>query len=79
MTESTVPAKTDTTPKPGKPGWRTSEFWLTSAALMIGTLYASGAIAPEGTSGIAKIIAFAAAALTTAGYTISRGMAKAKS
>lgn len=67
----------DETPTtPAKPGYKTTEFWLTFAAMLIGTLYASGVISPEGASPTAKVIAFIAAVLASLGYTVARGAAK---
>ena len=66
-----------TTATPHKPGYRTSEFWLTTAALVIGTLIASGAIGE--TTGLGRAIAFIASVLAAAGYSVSRGKLKAGS
>jgi|TARA_R110000824_G_scaffold213999_6_gene400261 hypothetical protein len=60
-----------------KSGWKTTEFWLASVATIVGILYASGAISPDGVSGLEKGIAFVAAALASFGYSHSRGAAKA--
>ena len=60
--------------QPKKPGYKTTEFWLSLAALVLGALLASGAIGEE--SGTGKILAFAASALTALGYSVSRGMTK---
>lgn len=57
-----------------KPGFKTTEFWLSLAAMILTALYASGLIGDGGTA--AKIAAFAAMVLTSAGYTVSRGLAK---
>ncbi len=57
-----------------KPGYATTEFWLTLAAMLIGTLVTSGAFAD--TSTIGKIIAFAATALASIGYSMSRAITK---
>lgn len=59
-----------------KPGFATTEGWLAAAASLIFVLYALGIVAPDGTSSIAKAIALAAAALTSLGYSVSRGMTK---
>jgi len=60
--------------RPKKPGYRTSEFWLSLVALVLGALIASGAIGEE--SGTGQLIAFAASTLTALGYSLSRGMVK---
>lgn len=59
-----------------KPGYKTTEFWLTAAATLLSMLYAAGVIGDAGASG--KVAALVALALTNAGYTVSRGNAKAK-
>ena len=60
--------------KPTKPGFKTTEFWFSTAAAVIGILFASGAIA-EGSS-IDKIVGMAATVLAGMGYSISRGLSK---
>ncbi len=57
------------------PGWKTSEFWLTTAAQIIGALMASGVITDGGLPD--KIIGVAAMLLTTLGYQVARTRAKA--
>jgi len=69
---------TTTTPAT-KPGWQTTEFYFGGIAMLISLAYASGLIAPDGTSAYARAIAFAAAALVSMGYSISRGSVKAAS
>ena len=59
---------------PKKAGYKTTEFWLSLAALVLGALIASGAIGED--SGTGQIIAFAASALTALGYSLSRGIVK---
>jgi hypothetical protein len=57
-----------------KPGWKTTEFWLTLIATMSGVLLASG-LFPEG--GVAQeVLAVIVAGLANLGYAISRGLAK---
>jgi hypothetical protein len=60
-----------------KPGYKTTEFWLSTIAVLIGLAYGSGVIAETGTSGIEKSIAFVASALAALGYSNSRGAVKA--
>lgn len=57
-----------------KPGYRTTEFWLSMAAMVIGAIYASGALV-EG-SVVAQVISVAATILTALGYTVARTMVK---
>jgi len=60
--------------QPKKPGYKTTEFWLSLLAIVLGVLLASGYIGDE--TGTGKALAFAASALTALGYNISRGMVK---
>jgi hypothetical protein len=57
-------------------GYKTSEFWLTTAATLIGILIASGAFAD--TSAVGKGVALIASALAAAGYSYSRALVKGK-
>lgn len=59
---------------PSKPGYKTTEFWLTIAAFIVGTMIASDAIG--NTSALGRALAFLASALSAAGYSYSRGLAK---
>ena len=60
-----------------KPGYKTTEFWMSSVAMLIGLAYGSGIITEAGTSGIEKSVAFIASALAALGYSASRGNVKA--
>ena len=60
--------------KETKPGYKTTEFWLSAAATLISLAFASGVIS-EG-SQIEKVVGFIAAALASLGYSVSRGIAK---
>ena len=57
-----------------KSGFKTSEFWLTAAATLVGLLIASGAVTDA--SAIGKAIAFVASALAAAGYSYGRALVK---
>jgi len=57
-----------------KPGYKTTEFWLTALASILGLLFASGAIPTD--SGLDRILGGLATALATVGYSVSRGIAK---
>ena len=60
-----------------RPGYKTTEFWLSAIATICGVLYASGVISPEGTTGVEKAITFIASAMAALGYSASRGNVKA--
>ena len=59
-----------------KKGIKTTEFWFSAVAALVGLLYASGLIAPD--SGGDKMLGRVGAVLASMGYTISRGLAKKK-
>lgn len=57
-----------------KPGFKTTEFWLTAIAMIVGLVMASGAVPDD--SGLSRALGIAAAALAAMGYSVSRGQAK---
>jgi len=57
-----------------KAGYKTSEFWLTTAATLVGLLIASGLVAE--TSAVGKAVALVASALAAAGYSYGRSLLK---
>ena len=59
-----------------KPGYRTTEFWLTLLAELVGFLLASGAVAAEGEGIWPKIIGGGIALLAALGYTVNRNKLK---
>lgn len=59
-----------------KKGIKTTEFWFSTVAAVVGLLYASGLIAPD--SGGDKMLGLVATVLAAMGYTVSRGLAKKK-
>ena len=68
-----------TTPTP-KPGYKTTEFWLSLLATLLGFLLASGLLdAVSADSWIARIVGGLVAALAALGYTASRAKVKAAS
>lgn len=61
-----------------RPGWKTTEFYLSLAAVIIGAVMASGAL--EGLGGdhwVVKVIGIVASVLGALGYTVARGFVKA--
>lgn len=61
-------------PVPPKPGYKTTEFWLTAVATFVGLIMASDIIPSDGIW--PKITGLVVALLSSMGYTVSRGMAK---
>jgi hypothetical protein len=57
-----------------KPGYKTTEFWLSFAAMAVGAAIASGVF--EIDSGGDRILGLAATVLASLGYTVSRTMVK---
>lgn len=72
MNEETV-TKADKS-EVAKPGYRTSEFWLTATATVVGLALASGAV-PE-TGVWQKVVSLVVSVLATLGYTVSRAIVK---
>lgn len=58
-----------------KSGYKSTEFWLSVAAVLIGALLASGVLPAD--SFWLKAAGLAAGALASLGYTVSRGFVKA--
>jgi len=63
--------------KQQKPGYKTTEFWLTTVCSICGLLFASGLVSPEGTDAGSKAVALVASVLAAMGYTVSRAKVKA--
>ncbi len=59
-----------------KPGWKTSEFWLKLAALLLSVVFASGALTGHDTA--LQILGIASSMLGALGYTGARTFLKAK-
>jgi len=57
-----------------KPGYKTTEFWLTTVATIVGLVMASDIIPSDGIW--PKITGLVVALLSSLGYTVSRGVAK---
>jgi hypothetical protein len=58
---------------PIRPGWKTSEFWLSTAAMLAGSLMAAGTF--DGTP-FDRVLGAIMAVLATLGYSASRAKAK---
>jgi len=58
------------------PGYKTTEFWLSTLAILLGAVMSSGIFTDE-TSLAARIVGGVLAALATLGYTAARAKVKA--
>jgi hypothetical protein len=70
MSETNTPSSSPSV----TPGYKTTEFWLSATAMVVGAALASGLFPSE--SGIEKILGLAATILAQLGYTVSRTMVK---
>lgn len=59
-----------------KPGYKSTEFWVTVAVTLCSLLWGAGVVDPEGASSADKVFGFICSAAAALGYTISRGLAK---
>lgn len=66
---------TDTATASVKPGWKTTEYWLSKATIVLGALLSAGVFGDGSTA--LRIAGAAAAVLAQLGYTASRTIAKA--
>ena len=60
-----------------KPGFKTSEFWLTAASQIVALVYMSGVLDETATPLDNKLFALVAALLGSLGYTVARAYTKA--
>ena len=61
-----------------KPGWKSTEFWVTVVVALASLAWCAGLVEPAGESGADKTFGFVCSALSALGYTVSRGLAKKK-
>lgn len=57
-----------------RPGYKTTEFWVSSAAVVVGALAGSGLFRAESTT--LRVLGLVAAVLSALGYTVARTVAK---
>ncbi len=74
LTEIGAAPIAETPAQSAKPGWRTTEFWLSAAAMLLTSLYASGVVPTGGAA--ATVAAMAVTILGALGYTVVRGAVK---
>jgi hypothetical protein len=61
-----------------KPGYKSTEFWITLCVTLASLAWGAGFVDPEGVSNADKVFGFVCSAAAALGYTISRGLAKTK-
>ena len=59
-----------------KPGWKTTEFWVTNIVILCSLLWGADILDPDATGTANKVFGFVVTALSGLGYTVSRGLAK---
>ena len=59
-----------------KPGYKSTEFWITLCVTLASLAWGAGVVDPEGSSNADKVFGFICSAAAALGYTISRGLAK---
>jgi hypothetical protein len=61
-----------------KPGYKTTEFWLSLAAMVIGAVLASGVLNPSDATQakVLQVLGLVATLLASLGYTAQRGLVK---
>ena len=69
--QTTTPDTTGTTVKPG---YKTTEFWMTAGATVVGLAIASGIVPDTGVW--PKVVALVISAFAAMGYTVSRTSVK---
>jgi len=59
-----------------KPGWKTTEFWLSVFVVLGSLLWGADVLDPEGVGTANKVFGLIVSGLAAVGYTVSRGLAK---
>ncbi len=59
-----------------KPGWKTTEFWITVVVALGSLLWGAGLLDPAGSGTANSVFGLVVSGLSAVGYTISRGLAK---
>ncbi len=62
-----------------KPGWKTTEFWITVVVALGSLLWGAGVLDPEGSGTANKVFGLVVSGLRAVGYTVSRGLVKKNS
>jgi len=69
-------ATTNTKKEAPKAGYKTTEFWLSTAAVLAGVAISAGLADPDGAGAWDKVIGVVCSLLAAMGYTISRSNVK---
>ena len=59
-----------------KPGWKTTEFWITVVVAAGSLLWGAGVLDPAGDGNVNHGFGLVVSGLSALGYTVSRGLAK---
>ena len=59
-----------------KPGWKTTEFWLSVVVVLGSLLWGADVLDPDGAGTANKVFGLLVSGLAAVGYTVSRGLAK---
>ena len=72
--QTPIPAVADEGATVVKPGYKTTEFWMTAGAAVVGLAIASGLVPDTGVW--PKVVALVVSAFAAMGYTVSRTVVK---
>ena len=59
-----------------KPGWKTTEFWITVVVALGSLLWGAGILDPAGSGAANSVFGLVVSGLAAVGYTVSRGLVK---
>jgi len=59
-----------------KPGYLTTEFWITVVVALGSLLWGAGVLDPEGAGTANKVFGLVISGLSAIGYTVTRGLVK---
>jgi hypothetical protein len=59
-----------------KPGWKTTEFWITVVVALGSLLWGAGVLDPSGGGTANSVFGLVVSGLAAVGYTVSRGLVK---
>ena len=59
-----------------KPGWKTTEFWITVVVAAGSLLWGAGVLDPAGAGTANSVFGLVVSGLAAVGYTVSRGLVK---